>query len=70
MATESNNKKEILTDTDLQELLGVSRTTLWRLRKEQKLPYARVGRKYRYIKEDVIKWLRQSSHGKSQVSSR
>ena len=50
--------KEILNESDLMEFLGVSRTTLWKLRRERNLPYGKVGREYRYVKTDIIRWLR------------
>lgn len=38
--------RDLLTDAELQELLGVSRATLWRLRKADGIPYSKVGRQY------------------------
>lgn len=52
--------KEILTEQELQELLGVSRTTLWKLRKNENLPYTKIGREYRYLKSEIIEWLKES----------
>ena len=49
---------EILTDSDVRELLGVSRTTLWRLRQHANLPFGRVGREYRYRKSEILGWLK------------
>ena len=54
--------KEILNESDLMEFLGVSRTTLWKLRRERNLPYGRVGREYRYLKTDIIRWLKESKY--------
>ena len=54
------NNKEILTEQELQELLGVSRTTLWKLRKNENLPYTKIGREYRYLKSEIIEWLKES----------
>ncbi len=53
---------ELLTDADLQKLLGVSRTTLWRLRKEAGLPFGKVGREYRYRKSEVLEWVKDNRH--------
>lgn len=46
-----------LTAKELQEELNISRTTLWRLRKEG-LPHQKIGHKtIRYDLEEVAKWL-------------
>jgi excisionase family DNA binding protein len=54
--------KEILNESELMVFLGVSRTTLWKLRRERNLPYGRVGREYRYLKTDIISWLKESKY--------
>ncbi|MFQ5897859.1 MAG: helix-turn-helix domain-containing protein [Candidatus Methylomirabilia bacterium] len=58
--------RDLLTDAELQELLEVSRATLWRLRKADGIPYSKVGRQYRYLKTEILEWLRRSRsrHGK------
>jgi excisionase family DNA binding protein len=53
---------ELLTDADLRKLLGVSRTTLWRLRKEAGLPFGKVGREYRYRKSEVLEWVKDNRY--------
>lgn len=58
--------KEILTEQQLQDLLGVSRTTLWKLRKNENLPYTKIGREYRYFKSEIIKWLKESRFKQTQ----
>jgi excisionase family DNA binding protein len=47
----------LLTDSEAQALLRVSRTTLWRLRKSEALPFLRVGGEIRYRGEDLEQWL-------------
>jgi excisionase family DNA binding protein len=54
--------KEIFNEAELMEFLGVSRTTLWKLRRQRNLPYGRVGREYRYLKSDIIRWLKESKY--------
>ncbi len=49
---------EILTGKELQALLNISRTTLWKLRKEKNLPYSRVGKKYLYLRSEIFEWLK------------
>lgn len=53
---------ELLTDSGLREFLGVSRTTLWRLRKDGGLPFGRVGREYRYRKSEILEWIKDNRH--------
>jgi excisionase family DNA binding protein len=54
--------KEIFNEAELMEFLGVSRTTLWKLRRDRNLPYGKVGREYRYLKSDIILWLKESKY--------
>lgn len=61
--------RELLTDVDLQTLLGVSRSTLWRLRKADRIPFAKVGRQYRYIKAEILEWLKVSRPRDRQATS-
>ena len=60
--------KELFNEEELQEFLGVSRTTLWKLRKDSSLPYAKVGREYRYLKSEIIEWLKNSGSKQSQLN--
>ena len=48
----------LLTDLELQGFLGVSRTTLWRLRNIGGLPFGKVGREYRYRKQEILEWMK------------
>jgi excisionase family DNA binding protein len=54
------SQDELLTDSEVQELLRISRTTLWRLRRSAGIPYGRVGRKCRYVRSEVIDWVREN----------
>ena len=55
---ESKSSKEVLTGRELMYLLNISRTTLWKLRKEENLPYTKVGKKYLYLRSEIITWLK------------
>lgn len=63
-------KDELLTDVQLRAMLGVSRTTLWRLRKHSQLPYGKVGREYRYRKSEVLAWIKDNAHADAQLRLR
>jgi excisionase family DNA binding protein len=65
--TTNLDSDELLTQEDLQNLLGVSRTTVWRLRRESGLPFGRVGRQYRYRKSEVLHWLRDARYRDPQL---
>jgi excisionase family DNA binding protein len=59
---------ELMTDQQLQEFLGISRTTLWRLRKSAGLPFGKVGRCYRYRKSEVLRWISEAPEESEQLS--
>lgn len=61
---------ELLTDKQVSELLDVSRTTLWRLRKQAGLPYGKVGRLYRYRKAEILRWVSENPTTTKQLSFR
>jgi excisionase family DNA binding protein len=61
---------ELLTDADLQTLLHISRTTLWRLRKRDNLPYGKVGREYRYRKSEILEWIKDNRARDAQLQIR
>jgi excisionase family DNA binding protein len=60
----------LLTDLELRELLGVSRTTLWRLRNRAGLPYGKVGREFRYRKSEVLRWVKDNKAKAAQLRIR
>lgn len=58
----------LMTDSEVQEFLGVSRTTLWRLRKRAGFPYARVGRCCRYQRSAILEWLKSGAAAAEQLT--
>jgi len=60
--------KDILTGSEVESLLHISRTTLWKLRERDKLPYTQVGRKYLYIRSEVLAWLKDQRGKGSQLT--
>ena len=48
------NYNEIMTEKDIAELLGVSVLQVQKLAQKGEIPYIRVGRFYRFPKEDFI----------------
>jgi len=49
----------VMTITELSEYLKISRSTLYKLAQEGKLPAQKVGRHWRFHKEAVDAWLKQ-----------
>lgn len=50
---EEENKKSLLSSTEVSKTLGVNKSTLWRWEKERYLIPIRIGNKIRYKKTDV-----------------
>lgn len=48
---------EFLSSDEVEVIFGVSRTTVWRLRKKGIIPFKAVGRRFYVKKEDVKKLL-------------
>lgn len=47
----------VMTTRELMEFLGLSRTKIWELTKQQGLPATKVGGDYRYVRSEVLAWL-------------
>jgi len=50
--------EELLTESEVLKLLRISRTTLWNFRKEGRIPYYKIGGRYRYDKDEVLRVFR------------
>jgi len=48
-----DEKKDWLTDSETRKLLSLSRTKLYQLRKNGKLPYSKIGGRLYYKREDL-----------------
>jgi excisionase family DNA binding protein len=60
----------VLTLEQVAEFLQVSETTVYQLTRSGELPARKVGREWRYLKSDLVVWLRQggsSIEGKVQL---
>ncbi len=44
-APEKQPDSELITETELSKRIGISKTTLWKWRKEGKIPFQRIGSK-------------------------
>ena len=57
MMKEGSGFEELVPEKELAELLGVSKATLLKFRKDKGLPFIKVGIKTLYYKPDVMEWL-------------
>lgn len=59
--SESNHSyiEEWITVKETCKILGCSEVTLWKLRKENTIPYSRLKRTIRFKKSDVLNYLNQ-----------
>ena len=56
-------RNEIMTMDELAEYLKISKSTLYKLAQEGKLPGQKVGRHWRFRKKAVDRWLEQNMPG-------
>lgn len=50
-------RDDVLSIDDLAEYLKISKSTLYKLVREDKIPAQKVGRHWRFHKETIIRWL-------------
>jgi len=60
-----NNKDTIFTIQELSEYLRISRSTLYKLAQEGKLPGQKIGKNWRFRKEAIDKWLEERNTNKN-----
>ncbi len=60
--SEQNNL--IIGDSELGRVLGISVVTINRLKRANKLPYFKIGAKYRYLLSDVLNSMKNQDYEK------
>jgi excisionase family DNA binding protein len=61
---------DLLTTREVQDLLHVDRTTVYRMVESGQIPAMRVGKQWRFAPSDLERWLRgQAAHGAAQSPS-
>jgi len=58
--SEKPDKNEIMDIPNLSDYLDISKSTLYKLAQEKKLPGQKVGRHWRFRKETIDRWLDKS----------
>ncbi|MBN1848885.1 MAG: helix-turn-helix domain-containing protein [Deltaproteobacteria bacterium] len=53
--------KEILTIEEAAELLKIGKRSVYKLAKKKKIPAKLILNKWRFVKEDLIKWVASGS---------
>ncbi len=53
----AKERDRVMTITELSEYLKISKSTLYKLAQEGKLPSQKVGRHWRFRKETIDRWL-------------
>ncbi|GAA0472747.1 helix-turn-helix domain-containing protein [Alkalibacillus silvisoli] len=56
---------DLLTVKELESKLKMSRSTIYRLRKNEGMPYYEIGGKILFDLEDVTKWLKENKQKQS-----
>ena len=56
--TQPNLEYNIITEKELSKLLGISKVTLHKYRKEGRIPFSKVGRTIRYDYKEVMETLK------------
>ncbi|WP_233531546.1 helix-turn-helix domain-containing protein [Paenibacillus alkalitolerans] len=65
----SDKRLNLMTLQEVMDTLEVSRSTLDRWRKEQRMPFVKIGKEIYFHKEDLQLWLRSHSRVKTPTSS-
>lgn len=55
-------KSEFFTESELAEMLSISKSTLHKLREEGDIPYQKMGSCIRYSKADIDAWILKKRH--------
>jgi len=53
-------QKEIMNVSELAEYIGVSRSKIYKLIRDKKVPASKIGRQYKFSKQVVDSWLKEN----------
>ena len=60
----AEQQNPVLTIDDLSEYLKISKSTLYKLVQEGKIPGQKIGRHWRFHRETIERWLSENASGK------
>ena len=69
MGTKSVMADEILTIEETSQFLKVGKTTLYRLARRGKMPARKIGREWRFIRNELIRWTKEESLYNKKISN-
>lgn len=61
------NVNQQLKATDIARLFGVTRTTVYRMATQKRIPCYRIGKSWRFDPQTLIFWLRKKDHTMAQA---
>ena len=61
--------REIMDIKELANYLGFSETKIYRLVEDRRIPFARIGRQYRFVKSAIDEWLTNQAKGETPYRS-
>lgn len=50
---------EVLTIREASQFLRIGKTTLYKLARKEEIPARKVGREWRFVKSELIRWLKE-----------
>jgi len=57
---ENKNAKQIMDIKELAEYLGIGKSKIYSLIKNKKIPASKIGRQYRFSKDIIDNWLKET----------
>lgn len=55
---------EVMTLREVSEFLKIGTTTIYTLARNKKIPSRKIGREWRFLKSEIVEWMKEDHHGK------
>ena len=56
----NKDEKDIMSIKELSEYIGLSRSKIYRLIREKKIPASKIGRQYKFARQVIDMWLKEN----------